>query len=153
MSIDARREAMTRTGGIIAVAAVVALLGASAVRAELNTEQFKIRSTQDLVDLCAADSSTPLGRDAINFCHGFVSGAWHYHQAQANGPGGERIVCPPDPPPTRTEAIAQFVAWSRAHPEYMGDAPVETLFRFFVERWPCPEPASTAPPTKKGGKR
>jgi Ssp1 endopeptidase immunity protein Rap1a len=144
---------MTRIEPVLAIAAGVALLVASAARAELNTEQFKIRSTQDLVDLCAADPSTPLGRDGVNFCHGFVSGAWHYHQAQANGPNGERIVCPPDPPPSRTEAIAQFVTWSRAHAQYMGDAPVETLFRFLAERWPCPEPPPVAPPTKKGGKR
>jgi len=143
---------MARTG--LRVAAAVALLGAGAAgAAPLNTEQFKIRSTQDLVDLCAADSSTPLGRDGINFCHGFVSGAWHYHQAQANGPHGERIVCPPDPPPTRTDAITQFVAWAAAHPEHMTDPPVETLFRFLVEKWPCPEEPPIAPPTKKGGKR
>jgi hypothetical protein len=144
---------MTRTGAILAAGAGAVMLVAAAARAEINTEQFKIRSTQDLVDLCAAESSTPLGRDAINFCHGFVSGAWHYHQAQANGPKGERLVCPPDPPPTRTEAIGQFVTWSRAHSQFMGDPPVETLFRFLVERWPCPEPETTAPPTKKGGKR
>jgi hypothetical protein len=143
---------MTRTGPL--VAAVVALLVAGAAGATaLNTEQFKIRSTQDLVDLCGADTSTPLGRDGINFCHGFVSGAWHYHQAQANGPNGERIVCPPDPPPTRTEAITAFVAWAQVHPDRMTDPPVETLFRFFVEKWPCPAEPAIAPPTKKGGKR
>ncbi len=143
---------MTRTG--LLVAAAVALLVATGARAaELNTEQFKIRSTQDLVDLCAANSSTPLGRDGINFCHGFVSGAWHYHQAQASGPKGRRLVCPPDPAPSRTEAIGEFVTWSGAHPEHMGDPPVETLFRFMIEKWPCPAEPPIPPPTKKGGKR
>jgi hypothetical protein len=48
-----------------------------------------------------------------------------------------RLVCPPDPPPTRNAAIAGFIAWAQAHPQYMSEPPVETEFRYFMETWPC----------------
>ena len=139
---------MTRAARCLAVAtAVCATWIASGAGAAVTPEPFKIKDTQNLVDLCGADANDPMYDDAINFCHGFVAGAWQFHQAQADGPNGERIVCPPDPPPTRAEAVALFVDWARAHPQYMNDPAVETLFRFLTERWPCPEPA------KKGGKK
>ena len=60
-------------------------------------------------------TSDPLYASAIHFCHGFVSGAWQYHNSEESGPKGHRLVCPPDPPPTRNDAIAMFVAWSATH--------------------------------------
>lgn len=122
---------------VIALAPVLAVPAA----AELSPEPFRIRDTSSLVALCGAATSDPLYDDAINFCHGYVSGAWQYHEAQANGPEGRRIVCPPEPPPTRTEAVAMFLDWSKAHPQHMGEPAVETLFRFLVEKWPCPAAA------------
>jgi hypothetical protein len=38
---------------------------------------------------------------------------------------------------TRNEAVALFVAWVKAHPQYLKDFPVETEFRFLTEKWPC----------------
>jgi Rap1a immunity proteins len=132
-------------------AAFAAFAFASAAHAALTKEPFTIKKAQDLVDLCGADPSDPLYDDAINFCHGYASGAWQYHQAQANGPNGDRIICPPDnPAPKRAEAIAMFVTWAKSHPDYMNEPAVETLFRFLSEKWPCPEPA---PAKKKGGSK
>lgn len=107
--------------------------------AALSEDDFYIRQAQDLVDLCSAPESDPLRTAAVHFCHGFASGAWQYHQAQAAGPEGHRLVCPPDPPPTRTEAIAGFLAWSASHPQHMAGPAVEALFRYLVETWPCPK--------------
>ena len=141
------RRTLTSALGAIALAAL-ASGAAHAAPAKVGTDAFKIRSTQDLVDLCSpSDPSDPLYDDAINFCHGFVHGAWQYHQAEANGPEGRRIVCPPDPPPTRSEAIAMFLDWTRTHSQYMSEPAVETMFRFLTEKWPCAEPAAAK---KKG---
>jgi hypothetical protein len=30
-----------------------------------------------------------------------------------------------------------FIAWAREHPEYMGERPVDSLFRFLAEKYPC----------------
>ena len=57
--------------------------------------------------------------------------------AQASGPEGKRMVCPPDPPPSRNASIAMFIEWAQAHPEYLNEPPVETEFRFLIETWPC----------------
>jgi hypothetical protein len=127
--------------------ALAAIAFASAAPAGLTKEPFTIKTAQNLVDLCGADPADPLYDDAINFCHGYAAGAWQYHQAEAAGPQGHRIVCLPDPPPKRGEAVAQFVTWAGSHPQYMNDPAVEALFRFLAEKWPCPEPA---PVEKKG---
>ena len=127
-----RRFALTCSlaAGLVALAPVTA-------RAALTEDDFFIKNAEDLVDLCAADPADPLYSAAIHFCHGFASGAWQFHEAQAAWPDGVRIVCVPEPPPTRNEAIAGFVAWSAAHPQHRSEPAVDALFRFLDEKWPC----------------
>jgi hypothetical protein len=146
--MQSRSGSRTRVLRWIALAAVSAWLP-QAAHAEFTTEDFHIRSAQDLVDLCSVEPDDKLYTAAIHFCHGFVTGAWQFHQAQANGPDGKRFVCPPDPPPTRDQAVANFVAWSATHPDRMAEPAVEALFRFLNEKYPCPEAA----PTKKGASK
>ena len=50
---------------------------------------------------------------------------------------GNKFVCLPDKLPTRNEVIDMFVKWAKAHPQYMKEIPVETIFRFLAEKWPC----------------
>lgn len=110
-----------------------------AAGAALTEDDFYVRSAQDLVDLCSSPESDPLNDAADHFCHGFLSGAWQYHEALANGPDGQRLVCPPNPPPTRNEVVAGFVSWTSEHTQYMGEPAVDTLFRYLVEIAPCPK--------------
>jgi len=121
----------------LAIALAVAL-SPLAAGAALTEGDFYIKDAQDFVDLCSSPESDPLNDAATHFCHGFLSGAWQYHQAQANGPKGVRLVCPSDPPPTRNDVIAGFLTWAGAHPQYMTEPAVEALFRYLVERAPCP---------------
>jgi hypothetical protein len=136
--------------GVIAALALGAAFLPGAARAEFTSDDFHIRSAQDLVDVCSVAPNDKLYTAAVHFCEGFVVGAWQYHQAQANGPEGRRLVCPPDPPPTRDQAVAMFVAWSGTHPDRMAEPGVEALFRFLIEKYPCPEAAA---PAKKGGSK
>jgi hypothetical protein len=64
-------------------------------------------------------------------------GAYAYYAAQAAGPEGDRLVCFSSPPPSRNDAVGMYVSWAKAHPEQMSAAPVETLFMFLTEKWPC----------------
>ena len=128
--------------------ATVLALTPQVARAEFEPEDFRIRSAQDLVDLCSVKSSDPAD-PSIQFCRGFITGAWQYHLSQANGPKGVRLVCPPEPPPTRDEAIAMFVAWSATHADKLSEPAVDALFRFLVEKYPCP----VAAPAKKGASK
>jgi Ssp1 endopeptidase immunity protein Rap1a len=100
-------------------------------------ENFQVRTAADLVDLCDTDPSSVHYIAAIHFCQGFGIGAYQYYAAQVAEDPSTRFVCIPNPPPTRNEAMAAFVGWARAHPEYMNDAPVDTLFRHLSETYPC----------------
>jgi hypothetical protein len=100
-------------------------------------ENFQVRTAADLVDLCDTDPASEHYIAAIHFCQGFSIGAYQYYMAQATEDPSSRFVCIPNPPPTRNEAMAAFVNWARAHPEYMNDAPVDTLFRYLGQTYPC----------------
>jgi hypothetical protein len=102
-----------------------------------SPEDFKVKTAGALLDLCAAPPDSPLYKEAIHFCHGFLVGAYAYHVAQNSGPEGKMLVCFPDPPPARNDSVAMFVDWLKAHPEFMNDKPVEAEFRFLIEKWPC----------------
>jgi len=104
---------------------------------EVSVEDFQVKTTEDLVDLCTVSNNEPLASQAIHFCHGYLVGAYHYYEASVKGPNGRPLVCPPDPRPSRNETIAMFVQWVKDHPQYRNELPVETEFRFLIEKWPC----------------
>ena len=101
-----------------------------------SSEEFLMRNAQDLTGVCSTPSSDPLYTAAINFCEGYIEGAYHYYSAML-GPGIKPFVCLPKPEPTRDEVTRRFVAWSQAHPQHSGEPAVETLFKFAEETWPC----------------
>jgi hypothetical protein len=98
---------------------------------------FEVDTTQNLMNLCTAPASDPLYKEAMNFCHGYLTGAYDYYKAFLEIPGGKRLVCLPNPPPSQNEAFAMFIEWVKAHPQYLSDEAVDTEFRFLMEKWPC----------------
>ena len=115
----------------------IAALKAGAAAA-ITDEDFEVKTTQSLLKLCTVSANDPRSQQAIHFCHGYLVGAYDYHIAASQGPDAEkRLVCFPKPAPTRNEAVAMFVEWAKARPQYMKEAPVETEFRFLIEKWPC----------------
>jgi Rap1a immunity proteins len=108
-----------------------------AVAAGLTTDDFLVKTTENLINLCAASEKDPQHREAIHMCHGYLLGALHYHEAAVSF-GRQRLVCLPEKGrPSRDEAVAMFVEWAKARPQYMNELPVETEFRFLIEKWPC----------------
>ena len=102
-----------------------------------SEKDFEVQTTEDIINLCTAAPDDPLYDQAINFCHGFLVGAYRYYEAAGSGPAGLKLVCMPDPPPSRNNAFAMFVEWAKAHPQYLKEKAVETEFRFLMEKWPC----------------
>ncbi len=100
-------------------------------------EDFRLSTTEDLIELCTVPSSDPHQREAVSFCLGFLVGAYRYHMAEHAGPSGSPMVCLPDPPPPRAKVAEMFVDWVKKYPERMNEGPVETLFRFLIEKYPC----------------
>jgi len=109
-------------------------LSGFAAAADSNTTQ--LRDARDLVLICSVDPGDPSYPNAIGFCHGIVVGAFRYHESVAAA-GGKRLVCAPNPTPTRAKVMNDFVAWAGANPQYLKDPAVDTLFRYLAMTYPC----------------
>ena len=103
----------------------------------VSEKDFEVQTTENLINLCTVSPDDPLYHQAVNFCHGYLVGAYRYYEAAGSGPAGLKLVCLPDPPPSRNDSFAMFVEWVKAHPQYLKENPVETEFRFLMEKWPC----------------
>jgi len=118
---------------VVAPLAAAALLSPAALAMDSN--RFELKSAADLVELCSVPADDPLGPNAVGFCHGYLSGAYQYYDATE--PATNRFVCSPNPTPTRAKVMDGFVAWAKAHPQYMKERAADTLFRYLVEAYPC----------------
>src|SRR5262245_11807895 len=108
------------------------------VAGSVTNDDFLLKTTENLINLCTVSANHPQHKEAIHMCHGYLIGAFHYHQAAASASPSRRLVCLPEKGvPTRDEAIAMFIEWAKARPQYMNEMPVETEFRFLTEKWPC----------------
>ena len=103
----------------------------------VSRDDFLARTAEDLLHLCAASPTAPMYKEALSFCHGYWVGAYQYNQVASAGPEGRRFICPPDPPPTRDQAVKMWIAWAQQHPEYAGEPPVDSIFQFSAAQWPC----------------
>ncbi len=122
---------------MITVTMLLLLMPAVTVADAVTEKDFEVETTRDLIALCAASPDDPHYNHAVNFCHGYLIGAYHYYQAMTAGPKGIKFICMPDPEPSRNEEIGRFIEWAQSHPEYFDESPVETEFRYLMQRFPC----------------
>jgi hypothetical protein len=117
----------------LALFAAAIALAAPALAADRKNRQ--VRKTGDLVVVCDTNPSAPDYATAIAFSHGVLVGAYGFFEVST--PAEARFICPPSPRPTRAEVLKGFVAWSKAHPQYIDNHSVDTLFRYLGESYPC----------------
>ena len=98
---------------------------------------FQVTTTGELARLCEATPNEVNGVAALHFCHGFAVGAYQYYQIVSAAEGKWPLVCAPNPPPSRNEVVADFVAWAKQNPQQMNLPPVEGLFRYLAQKFPC----------------
>ena len=122
----------------IVAAMTVLLAGGTSVRA-VTEENFQLRTGADLLALCSAPADDPLQASAIHMCHGFCVGVYQTIMAFTMHDKVQPIVCPPNPPPRRTEAIAQFVTWAKSDTEHQGERPADFVGRYLITTYPCPK--------------
>ena len=103
----------------------------------VSAAEVEVRTAADLVNICSVADDDPRVEGARGFCYGFLSGAAQYHQAVKAGKKGKPLFCLPEQKVTRAEGASLFVAWAKANPQHMGEAPVDALTRFAVATWPC----------------
>jgi hypothetical protein len=130
------RAAMTLTAWTIVVGLVLLVPSASEAATEAN---FGPTTTGDLVELCTAAPDNAMGTAAVNFCEGFAQGAVLVELQNMVAFRGPKLFCMPNPPPSRNEALSEFVNWARASPDRMATTSTDGLFRFLSERYPCPQ--------------
>lgn len=125
----------------LALVASATVLATVAVRAHTGATpsetNFQVKTTGDLVRLCEATPNDTVGVAALHFCHGFAVGAYQYHQVVTAAEHKRPLVCAPNPPPSRNESVAGFIAWAKQNPGQMNTPPVEGMFRFLSQRYPC----------------
>jgi hypothetical protein len=89
-------------------------------------------STSALVELCKNSND----QDAQNFCFGFGEGVYQSYLANiANNV--KQSICFSQSGDTREMILQEFLAWSRAHPQFNQDRAAKTLMRFFTQKYPC----------------
>lgn len=116
--------------------AALSLLLSGGVRAA-EPDDFRVLTAADLVSLCSAGPNDPNYVPAIHFCHGFGTGAYQYYQSVTTASPDQRYVCPPSPPPSRSAVVIGFVDWMKSRPDLASNPPVEALFQFLAETYPC----------------
>ena len=114
---------------------LAAILMTSGMVVAADSSTFELRNAEDLVRACSVPAKHILYRNATGFCHGVLTGAYRYYQATVTAEN--RFVCTPNPAPTRAKVMNDFVAWSKSHPQYMKEPPIDTLFRYLEETFPC----------------
>jgi hypothetical protein len=114
---------------------LAAALMTSATAFAADSSNFQLRNADDLVVACSVPPDHALHANATGFCHGVLTGAYRYYESTVTAEN--RFVCPPSPPTTRAKVMNDFVAWAKARPQYMKDPPLDTLFRYLAETYPC----------------
>jgi hypothetical protein len=104
--------------------------------AAVSEDNFLLRTTGDLVELCKAAPADPYYTAAINFCHGFSVGVYRVLEEQ-NRAASHHIFCAPDPPLHRGEAIAAFVQWADANPDQKTLGPEDGIAAYLMKQFSC----------------
>ncbi len=130
----------TGIAGAVVLGAGLLVAGQAGAETQLSDgytlEDFHLRTAADLVDICTLGQDHPDYIAARAFCYGFFEGGKHYDNAISTSPTYKKIVCDPEGT-ARTEAVDVFIAYVQANPKYAADAPIDTIFRALVAKWPC----------------
>jgi hypothetical protein len=119
------------------VALSVALVApGTGVPATTTPNNFVVRTAGDLATLCSADPSDPMVGPALGFCEGFAVGVYQtLQETQASLPAP--FFCVPTPGPSRSQAIASFVAWVKASPSVASQRPADAILGYMQQTYPC----------------
>lgn len=119
-------------------AAVLCLAGLASSARAVTQDDFLLRNTADLVNLCSAASGDPLATAAVNFCEGFGLGVFRVLDETEAAHKRRQIFCMPSQGPTRTQAVMAFVQWAKASPDRLSMPPTDAIATYLSQQYPCP---------------
>lgn len=123
----------------LALAIALLLLLPSLAQAGVTEQDFTLDTTEDLIDLCGVDPQDPHAVAAIHMCHGYVLGLMHFHIVIGRALEGHAFCMDDAERPTRDQAIALLVQWSRANPQHNSLEAVDGVLQWATETYPCSE--------------
>jgi hypothetical protein len=127
-----------RTGSVLlALGVALAPLTPWAQTDGYSLDDYQLRTSGDLLDICSLDSAHAQYWEARGFCLGYFAGGIDLHDALAVGEDFPQIACPAQGV-TRSDVVETFVTYAQAHPEHLDERPMDTVFRSVADRWPCP---------------
>ncbi|MEM7025392.1 MAG: Rap1a/Tai family immunity protein [Pseudomonadota bacterium] len=97
-----------------------------------SLDDYQLKTSEDLLDICSLPASDPGHWEARGFCIGYFTGGIDLHVAL----GLPRISCAPGDV-TRSDAIQVFIDFAKANPQYLSERPMDTVFRAVQAKWPC----------------
>ena len=109
----------------------------SAANAKVTEEHFVIDTTADLIALCGVGAAEPHATAAIHMCHGYLTGLVHFHMMMGRALEGKIYCLDEADRPTRDQAVAMLVEWSRANPEHDGKEAIDGVLQWAADTWPC----------------
>ncbi len=119
---------------MLPIGAVMALILLSPTAHAQRAIALHARTAGELAQLCAANPRDQRGDAEINYCHGFAQGVADVLLGTA---GANKPFCFPNPAPTRTATLTQFVEWVRASSDHASLPAARGLAQFLGERYPC----------------
>ncbi len=122
---------------LAALVAICAAMSVGSARAAVSTDNFLLRNTGDLVNLCSAATTEPYYTAAVNFCHGFAVGVFRVLQAENAAHSSRRWFCLPQQVPSRSDAIAAFVQWAQADSRRLQQSPSDAIAAYLSQKYPC----------------
>lgn len=126
------------TKALATVGVSIMILGALSTARAVEPQHFQVRTTADLLELCSAEGVGVPAAEALNFCYGYAVGAVQYHLATTEPGDPDRLLCLPEPKPSRASVVQEFIAWGTANPGHAADSALDGLFLFLEQRFHCP---------------
>jgi hypothetical protein len=123
----------------LAFAIALLLFLPSLAGAGVTEQDFTLDTTEDLIDLCSVDPQDPHAVAAIHMCHGYVTGLVHFHIVVGRVFEGNVYCMDEEERPTRDQAVAMLVEWSRANPQHDSLEAVDGVLQWAHETYPCSE--------------
>jgi hypothetical protein len=125
--------------GAVLAASILVVMSASASAVE--QEDYRLRTTKSLYNLCSNPEGNPEFSTSAAACNSFIKGVVQYHDGVSDEKHMKRIICYPQGA-TIADGDAAFVAWAEKNMNYaqlMSDWPVLGLVKALKEKYPCAE--------------